>query len=93
MNGTCDRCGEPVLETNAFCTKCGAKRNMVSASSAPGRLCTKCGSTLAANSKFCNKCGHKNAAAETNPGAISEVSTPSTIPIHAGTTTSTSAVK
>lgn len=34
MNFTCEKCGSPVPETNAFCTKCGARRSTASESAA-----------------------------------------------------------
>ncbi len=46
VKAVCEKCGASILETNAFCTKCGARR-----------LCTKCGSPLTAQTKFCTKCG------------------------------------
>lgn len=84
MSGVCDRCGGAILETNVFCTKCGARRSVSSEPTAPVRFCTKCGSALEANSKFCNKCGNKNVVAERNPSTASEIP-PSIISIHAGT--------
>src|SRR5258708_5092714 len=46
VTALCGKCGASILETNAFCTKCGARR-----------LCTKCGSPLTAQTKYCTKCG------------------------------------
>ena len=47
-NGTCDKCGTPVVASAKFCRGCGAS---VAAS------CASCGTPVAANSKFCRRCG------------------------------------
>ena len=73
MNFTCAKCGSPVLETNAFCTRCGAPRGVASESATPRLLCTKCGSVLAINAKFCNKCGTQAMGAETTSSNSVEV--------------------
>src|SRR6266699_292527 len=35
VTAVCEKCGASILETNAFCTKCGARR-----------FCTKCGAQV-----------------------------------------------
>lgn len=57
MSKSCQQCGAELIEGNAFCTKCGARREISSAPAAAQRFCTKCGATLAAETKFCTKCG------------------------------------
>ena len=56
MDMTCERCGASVSESDAFCTKCGMRRNRGPRSAGPPRFCTKCGSPLG-EAKFCTKCG------------------------------------
>ena len=55
MSISCQQCGATLTERDAFCTKCGARRNEA-AQAAARRFCTKCGAPLG-ETKFCTKCG------------------------------------
>ena len=57
MNLNCKQCGAALTERDAFCTKCGARRENSTESAAARRFCTKCGAALTAETKFCTKCG------------------------------------
>ncbi|HEV2314998.1 MAG TPA: OmpA family protein [Candidatus Acidoferrales bacterium] len=57
MATTCSQCGAALTERDAFCTKCGARRENASEPVAPRRFCTKCGAPLLGETKFCTKCG------------------------------------
>ena len=57
MSISCKQCGVALTEHDAFCTKCGARRESSVESTPARRFCTKCGATLAAEIKFCTKCG------------------------------------
>lgn len=54
---TCNQCGAALTERDAFCTKCGARRENSTGSAAARRFCTKCGAPLLGETKFCTKCG------------------------------------
>ena len=56
MSSSCQQCGAELVEEDAFCTKCGARRSDPSASVVARRFCTKCGAALG-ETKFCTKCG------------------------------------
>lgn len=61
MPDRCKQCDAALTERDAFCTKCGARREPSNESAAAPGYCTKCGATLGPQTKFCVKCG---AAAE-----------------------------
>ena len=56
MSMNCKQCGAALIEGNAFCTKCGARRSDASAPATAQRFCTTCGAPLG-GTKFCTKCG------------------------------------
>jgi len=64
---TCNQCGAALTERDAFCTKCGARRNDAAATSAAKRFCTKCGAPLLGETKFCTKCGAPAGVAASSP--------------------------
>jgi len=57
MPEVCSQCGAPLKEGNAFCTKCGARRNASTESAGTRSFCTKCGAPLDGETKFCTECG------------------------------------
>jgi outer membrane protein OmpA-like peptidoglycan-associated protein len=67
MPAICKQCGAALIEGNAFCTKCGARRSEVTETAQ--RFCTKCGAALPTSTKFCTKCGAAAGAATVAPGA------------------------
>ncbi len=69
---SCRQCGAALAERDAFCTKCGAQREVNGGAAAAARFCTKCGAVLPSATKFCTKCG-----AEVAAGAASSISAPS----------------
>ena len=71
MAEVCTQCGAALTESDAFCTKCGARRDNAIASSPALRFCTKCGMQLAAGGQFCNKCGAPVAAGAAIPPPVS----------------------
>src|ERR1041384_6026938 len=56
MDVTCQRCGTHFSESDAFCTKCGMRRDAAPRPGGPVHFCTKCGSPVG-DAKFCTKCG------------------------------------
>lgn len=72
MIDSCRQCGAVLAERDAFCTKCGAQREVNGGAAAATRFCTKCGAVLPSATKFCTKCG-----AEVAAGAASSISAPS----------------
>ncbi len=60
---TCNQCGSALSERDAFCTKCGARRENSTQSAAAKRFCTKCGAPLLGETKFCTRCGAPAGAA------------------------------
>ncbi len=57
MAEVCSQCGSALVEGNAFCTKCGARRNASTESAGARNFCAKCAAPLASETKFCEKCG------------------------------------
>ncbi|HEV2224867.1 MAG TPA: OmpA family protein [Candidatus Acidoferrales bacterium] len=64
---TCNQCGAALTERDAFCTKCGARRNDAVAPVAAKRFCKKCGAPLLGETKFCTKCGAPTSVAPSSP--------------------------
>lgn len=56
MDLICERCREPLGESDVFCTKCGMRGNATSRPALLDYFCQKCGAPLA-ETKFCTKCG------------------------------------
>lgn len=71
MPDICNQCGATLIEGNAFCTKCGARRNDATESTPAQKFCTACGAPLG-TTKFCTKCGAP-------AGVTSSVPAPATI--------------
>lgn len=71
---TCVKCGSPLEQGQAFCTKCGASTTVASASQA-SQFCTSCGCALRSGTKFCEKCG-----APSTPTKTAHTSLPSNSP-------------
>ena len=46
----CDKCQEPLLDSDTFCTRCGTPR-------LTDRVCMHCGTPVREKQKFCAKCG------------------------------------
>ena len=67
MATTCNQCGAPLTERDAFCTKCGARREDSTESAAARRFCTKCGGALSPGLNFCTKCGAPAGVAASTP--------------------------
>ena len=67
MDVTCQRCGTHFSESDAFCTKCGMRRDAAPRPSGPVHFCTKCGSPVG-DAKFCTKC---DASAEKSADQVS----------------------
>lgn len=84
----CTQCGAVLTEGNAFCTKCGARRESSGESSA-GQFCTKCGAMLGSQTKFCVKCG----ASAGITAAVSDTRSPAAVSnvVTSGTRTQTAA--
>jgi OmpA-OmpF porin, OOP family len=83
MSSSCQKCGAELAEGNAFCRKCGARRESSAEPAATQQFCTKCGAALAADAKFCAKCGAilgipSAPAATTSGGVASGISGAST---------------
>jgi len=57
MGMTCGQCGASLTESEAFCTKCGARQTATDETAGPHNFCTKCGAPLLVQTKFCAKCG------------------------------------
>lgn len=74
MSDSCKQCSAALTERDAFCTKCGARREASRHPAAAQRFCTKCGTAVAAETKFCTKCG-----AEVRRGATAPVSAAATL--------------
>lgn len=64
----CVGCGNEMEKTQIFCSKCGAKNEVASASAnaaegsaqqAAAVICPACGASLPAGSAFCTNCGSK----------------------------------
>lgn len=61
----CISCGAEMERTQVFCSKCGAKNEIVQAEAAPAAAaaptaaCPSCGAALAQGSAFCTNCGTK----------------------------------
>lgn len=64
---TCNQCGAALTQRDAFCTKCGARRENSTESAAAKRFCTKCGVPLSGETKFCTKCGTPVDVAASSP--------------------------
>lgn len=71
MIGSCRQCGATLAEHDAFCTKCGAQREVNGGAAAATRFCTKCGAVVPSITRFCTKCG-----AEVATGAAPSISAP-----------------
>jgi OOP family OmpA-OmpF porin len=70
---TCERCGTSIRESDAFCTKCGMRRDATAQPARPGYFCTKCGALLA-DSRFCTKCGAPAESLTVTPKAANSLS-------------------
>ncbi len=77
MPETCQRCGTPLLEGQAFCGKCGALRSQAAPSAPKLRFCVNCGGLLQADSAFCPQCGAAVASPAIPP--VSQVVPPATV--------------
>lgn len=81
MAEACAQCGAILTESGPFCTKCGARRDNVIATSPLPRFCTKCGMELLGGAKFCNKCGTPVAIGATiSPAASATASAAAAVP-------------
>lgn len=54
MEKKCSKCGQPLQETQRFCTVCGNKVDQTTSNS---YQCHKCGKEIEASKKFCPYCG------------------------------------
>jgi OmpA-OmpF porin, OOP family len=70
VTAICEKCAASISEMDAFCTKCGARRNPSTDQADARRLCAKCGSPHTSQTKFCTKCGAQvEATPEPGPAA------------------------
>src|SRR5579884_3287863 len=72
MDLICERCREPLGESDVFCTKCGMRGNATSRPALLDHFCQKCGAPLA-ETKFCTKCGAPVEHSPVKPIAASSV--------------------
>lgn len=83
VNANCKQCGAQLTERDAFCTKCGAPRQVVAKSIAASRFCTRCGAPFSGQTKFCTKCGAGLDASSATPlsgAGVAPASSPTGIP-------------
>lgn len=55
----CRKCGERLIDSGAFCHKCGTKKEKQANAVDKIQFCPKCGQKIAENGIFCHKCGAK----------------------------------
>ena len=57
----CPNCGEPVLRSQKFCDKCGAKVAVEESESTVTveKTCPNCGETVPGDQLYCANCGAK----------------------------------
>ena len=59
MDGlSCNNCGTPMHESDIFCRRCGAKRQLIGMES-EACFCPQCGNSLRSGARFCDMCGEE----------------------------------